>query len=55
MEPISGCELAHQINDIDKRIRVIIITALNSIGTNPLKLQVCYKPLSIKKLLYIVQ
>jgi len=55
MEPISGCELAHKINDIDKRIRVIIITALNSIGTNPLKLQVYYKPLSIKKLLDIVQ
>jgi DNA-binding NtrC family response regulator len=55
MEPITGYELAHKIIDIDKRIQVIIITALNSIGSNPLKLQIYYKPLSIKKLLDIVK
>ena len=55
MKPITGCELAHKIIDIDKRIRVIIITALNSIGTNPLKLEVYYIPLSMKKLLDIVK
>jgi CheY-like chemotaxis protein len=56
MKPIGGCELARKIlTEINTIIKIIIITAANDIGNNPLKLQVYFKPLLRNKLIDIVQ
>jgi DNA-binding NtrC family response regulator len=54
MYPISGCELARRVNEINDRIKVIIITALNSIGDNTLNLPIFIKPLNARKIIEIV-
>ena len=56
MKPISGCDLARKIvTEINTTITIIIITAANDIGNNPLKLQVYLKPLLMNKLIDIVK
>jgi CheY-like chemotaxis protein len=56
MKPIDGCDLARKIvTEINTAITIIIITAANDIGNNPLKLQVYLKPLLMNKLIDIVQ
>jgi hypothetical protein len=56
MSPILGCEFARRVKDINDRIKVIIITALNSIGgDNPLNLPIFRKPLHARKIVEIVQ
>lgn len=40
MPYLSGYDLALKIAEINSAIRIIIITAVNDIGNNPLKLQV---------------
>ena len=56
MKPIGGCDLARKIvTEINTTITIIIITAANDIGNNPLKLQVYFKPLLMNKLIDIVQ
>jgi hypothetical protein len=56
MKPISGYDLARKIvTEINTAITIIIITAANDIGINPLKLQVYFKPLTINKLIDIVK
>jgi hypothetical protein len=40
MRYLSGYDLALKIAEINSAIRIIIITAVNDIGNNPLKLQV---------------
>jgi len=52
---LSGCDLARKITEINARIKVIIITALDSIGNNPLNLTVFIKPISLSKLIDIVR
>ena len=56
MSPIDGCTFAKKIaTEINTTITIIIITAANDIGSNPLKLQVYFKPLIRSKLIEIVK
>jgi CheY-like chemotaxis protein len=56
MKPISGYDLARKIaTEINTAITIIIITAANDIGNNPLKLQVYLKPLLMNKLIDLVK
>ena len=55
MTPINGCDLAKKIAEVNNSITIIIITAANDIGNNPLKLQVYFKPLLMSKLIDIVK
>ena len=56
MKPIDGCDLARKIvTEINTAITIIIITAVNDIGNNLLKLQVYFKPLLMSKLIDIVK
>ena len=55
MRYLSGCDLARKITEINARIKVIIIMALDSIGNNPLNLTVFIKPISLSKLIDIVR
>lgn len=54
MPQITGCELANRITDINPRIKMVLITAINDIINNKLKLQVIHKPLRMHQLLHIV-
>ena len=49
MNPIDGCDLAKKIAEVNTSITIIIITAANDIGNNPLQLQVYFKPLLMSK------
>ena len=40
MTPIDGCDLAKKIAEVNTSITIIIITAANDVGNNPLQLQV---------------
>ena len=55
MIPINGCDLAKKISEVNTSITIIIITAANDIGNNPLQLQVYLKPLIMSKLIEIVK
>lgn len=56
MKPIGGCDLARKlVTEINTAITIIIITAANDIGNNPLKIQVYFKPLLMSKLIDIVK
>ena len=55
MTPIDGCDLAKKIAEVNTSITIIIITAANDIGNNPLQLQVYFKPLIMSKLIEIVR
>ena len=55
MIPINGCDFARKIAEINTTITIIIITAANDIGSNPLKLRVYFKPLIMNKLIDIVK
>jgi CheY-like chemotaxis protein len=56
MPYLSGCDFARKIvTEINTTITIIMITAANDIGKNPLKLQVYLKPLLMNKLIDIVQ
>ena len=56
MPYLSGCDFARKIaTEVNTTITIIIITAANDIGINPLKLQVYFKPLKMNKLIDIVQ
>jgi hypothetical protein len=56
MPYLSGCDLARKIaTEVNTTITIIIITAANDIGNNPLNLQVYIKPLLMSKLIDIVK
>jgi two-component SAPR family response regulator len=55
MIPINGCDLAKKIVEINTTITIIIITAANDIGNNPLQLEVYFNPLIMNKLIEIVK
>ena len=55
MTPIDSCDLAKKIAEVNISITIIIITAANGIGINPLQLQVYFKPLIMSKLIEIVK
>ena len=47
--------LQKKIAEVNPSITIIIITAANDIGNNPLQLQVYFKPLIMNKLIEIVK
>ena len=56
MPYLSGCDFARKMaTEINTAITIIIITAVTDIETNPLKLQVYFKPLLMSKLIDIVK
>lgn len=56
MPYLSGCDLAKKIaTELNTAITIIIITAVNDIGINLLKLQVYFKPILLSKLIDIVK
>jgi CheY-like chemotaxis protein len=56
MPHLSGCDFARQIaTEINTAITIIIITAANDIGNNPLNLQVYIKLLLMSKVIDIVK
>jgi len=54
MNPIDGCDFAKK-TEVNTSITIIIITAANDVGNNPLQLQVYFKPLIMSKLIEIVK
>jgi|SRR5215211_5790251 len=54
MPQITGCELVNKIADINPRIKMVLITAVNDIIKNKLKLQIIQKPLRMHQLVHIV-
>jgi two-component SAPR family response regulator len=52
---MNGCELGKRIQEIDNRIKIILITAhLNQSINNPLKFPVIHKPVRLETLKNIV-
>jgi two-component system chemotaxis response regulator CheY len=54
MPQITGCELANKIAEINPRIEMVLITAINDIINNKLNLEVMHKPLRMHQLLRLV-
>ena len=54
MPGITGCELANKILEINPRIEMVLITAVNDIINNKLKLEHIHKPVRLSQLLQIV-
>ena len=54
MPHITGCELASKIADINPRIKMVLITAINDIIKNKLNLELIHKPLRMHQLLRTV-
>ena len=54
MPQMTGCELANKIADINSRIEMVLITAVNDIVKNNLNLKLIRKPLRMYQLLDIV-
>ncbi len=54
MPEINGCELGTKIEEIDDKIKVIIITAYENIIENIVNFELIKKPISTVKLLEIV-
>ena len=54
MPNITGCELANKIADINPRIEMVLVTAINDIIKNGLNLEIIYKPVRMYQLLQIV-
>jgi DNA-binding NtrC family response regulator len=55
MSPMKGCELTKEIVAINPKIKMIIITAYDDIKNNDLNLEIVKKPITITKLLQIIQ
>ena len=54
MPQITGYELANKIADINPRIKMVLLTAINDIINNKLNLELIHKPLRMYQLLHIV-
>jgi DNA-binding NtrC family response regulator len=54
MPQMTGCELANKIADLNSRIEMVLITAINDIVRNNLNLELIRKPLRMYQLLDIV-
>jgi DNA-binding NtrC family response regulator len=54
MPEMTGCELANQIAAINPKIKMILITAYDDIVNNALNLEIVKKPITISKILEIV-
>jgi two-component SAPR family response regulator len=51
---MSGCEFVKKIEELDNRIRMIIITALHDVN-NSLKVPIIFKPITMSHLLDLVK
>ncbi|HET9806235.1 MAG TPA: response regulator [Nitrososphaeraceae archaeon] len=54
MPEMTGCELATQIVAINPKIKMVLITAYDDILNNALNLEIVKKPITISKILEIV-
>ncbi len=54
MPEMTGCELANQIVAINPKIKMVLITAYDDIVNNALNLEIVKKPITISKILEIV-
>lgn len=52
---LTGCELANQIFRINPKIKMILLTAFDDIKNNDLNLEIVKKPITLSKLLQIIQ
>ncbi|HET9805957.1 MAG TPA: hypothetical protein VFP49_03520, partial [Nitrososphaeraceae archaeon] len=52
---MQGDELANEIAAINPKIKMILITAYDDIGNNDLNLEIVKKPITLSKLLQIIQ
>jgi DNA-binding NtrC family response regulator len=55
MVPLQGCELSSKISAINPKIKMILLTAYNKITNNSLNLEIVKKPITLSKLLQIIQ
>lgn len=55
MPTMSGCEFVKKIEELDNRIRIIIITALHHVVNNSLKVPIIFKPITMGHLLDLVK
>jgi DNA-binding NtrC family response regulator len=55
MSPMQGSELANKISAINPKIKMILINAYDDIPNNDLNLEIVKKPITINRLLQIIQ
>ncbi|HEX7258283.1 MAG TPA: response regulator [Nitrososphaeraceae archaeon] len=55
MSPMQGSELASKISAINPKIKMILITAYDDIPNNDLNLEIVKKPITLSKLVQIIQ
>ena len=55
MSPLQGYELSNKILKINQKIKMILITAYDDIKNNSLNLEIVKKPITLSKLLQIIQ
>jgi DNA-binding NtrC family response regulator len=55
MPQMTGCTLANQIHAINPKINMILFTAFDDIVNNALNLEIVKKPITVKKILEIVE
>jgi len=54
MPYLNGCELGTKVKELNENIKVILISAYDSIEDNKLNFEILIKPVTLPKLLYIV-
>ena len=55
MSPIQGCDLANKVSVINPKIKMVLITAYDNIKNNNLNLEIVKKPITLSRLLQIIQ
>ena len=55
MSPLQGCELSNKISKINPKIKMVLITAYDDIKNNSLNLEIVKKPITLSRLLQIIQ
>ena len=55
MSPMQGCELSNEIAKINPKIKMILLTAYDNVTKNVLNLEVIKKPITITRLLQIIE
>jgi DNA-binding NtrC family response regulator len=54
MPKMTGCEFVNKIEELDNKIRIIIITALNTVN-NSLKVPIIFKPITMRELVDLIK
>jgi two-component SAPR family response regulator len=55
MPQMTGCELANQIHRINPKITMILLTAFDDIVNNALNLEIVKKPITLNRILELVE